>query len=194
MPSSALILFAHPAPHQSRVNRRLADAARGVAGATLHDLYEHYPDFYIDVAREQALVMEADLLVFMHPVHWYSMPALLKEWVDTVLESGWAHGEGGTALHGKRYWLVASTGSPADAYAANGIHGRPFDDYMVPFRQTAALCGMQWQPPLVLHGAQQAGDGAIDAHAAAFRQALQFHLSQPATPPHPTRESAANGT
>ena len=46
-----LILFAHPALHKSRVNRRLAAAVRHLEGVTFHDLYEEYPDFNIDVAR-----------------------------------------------------------------------------------------------------------------------------------------------
>ena len=177
MTSSALVIHAHPAPHQSRVNRRLADAARAVPGVHVHDLYQAYPDFYIDAAHEQALAEPAGLLVFLHPIQWYSMPALMKEWLDVVLAPGWAHGENGNALRGKGYWLVASTGSPAEAFAAGGAHGRPFDDFLAPFRQTAALCGMRWLPPHVLHGARQAGDAAIDAHAAAFRTALEGHMA-----------------
>src|SRR3954471_14966828 len=89
-----LVLYAHATPHRSRVNRRLADAARSLPNARVHDLYEQYPDFHIDVAYEQALLADADLIVFQHPIQWYGMPALLKEWVDTVFERGWAYGAG----------------------------------------------------------------------------------------------------
>jgi len=168
-----LVVYAHPTPHRSRVNRMQADAAREVPGVYVDDLYETYPDFYIDVAREQALVTRAQLVVFLHPIRWYSMPSLLKEWMDVVMVPGWAYGHEGGHLTGKGYWLAATTGSPADSFAPGGLHGRPFADFLAPFEQTAALCGMQWLPPHILHGANLAGDDIIQAHVAAFRQRLE---------------------
>jgi glutathione-regulated potassium-efflux system ancillary protein KefF len=172
-PPAILVIYAHAAPHASRVNRLLAQAAGALPRVLVHDLYERYPDFYIDVAAEQALLAAAGHVVFVHPIQWYSMPALLKEWVDVVLQAGWAYGKDGKALAGKTYWLVTSTGSPADAYSAGGAHGRPFDDYLPQFRQTAALCGMRWEEPLVLHGAHLVDDAALDAHVAAFVARLE---------------------
>lgn len=174
---AALVLFAHPQAHLSRVNRPLAEAARAVPGVQVHDLYESYPDFYIDVAAEQARLAAADIVVFLHPIQWYSMPSLLKEWVDAVLLPGWAYGEGGHALDGKTYWLAATTGSPAVAYSANGVHARPFDDYLPAFRQTAQLCGMRWETPHILHGAHQVGAAAVQAHVDAFAARLTHLLS-----------------
>lgn len=67
----------------------------------LPDLYRCYPDFYIDVEHEQHRLEEPDLVVFLHSIQWYGMPALMKEWLDVALEYAQAYGEGGTALHGK---------------------------------------------------------------------------------------------
>ena len=86
-----LVLFAHPYPHMSRVNRAMAEAVRDLPHVTVRDLYEIYPDFYIDVKREQALLTTHDVIVMQHPVYWYSCPSLLKEWMDSVLEYGWAY-------------------------------------------------------------------------------------------------------
>jgi glutathione-regulated potassium-efflux system ancillary protein KefF len=171
-----LVLYAHPAPHRSRINRRLAEAARLLDGVLVHDLYETYPDFFIDVAREQALLAQAELVVFLHPIRWYSMPSLMKEWVDSVLAPGWAYGPGATALRGKGYWLAVTTGSPEDAYRPGERHGRPFEAYLPPFEQTALLCGMHWWPPHILHGANGAGDDVIEAHVARFRARLETFL------------------
>lgn len=186
--AKVLVVFAHPRAHLSRVNRPLAEAARTVPGVLVHDLYQAYPDFYIDVPAEQARLAAADIVVFLHPIQWYSMPALLKEWVDTVLLPGWAYGEHGHALECKTYWLVATTGSPAEAYRADGVQGRPFDDYLHAFRQTARLCRMHWEPPLILHGAQQLDAGALEAHTHAFLTRLT-HLLQ-----HPHTAQAPHGT
>jgi glutathione-regulated potassium-efflux system ancillary protein KefF len=189
-PNRLLVLYAHCAPHLSRVNRRLADCARLVDGVYLHDLYEAYPDFYIDVAREHALVAQAEVLVFLHPIQWYSMPALLKEWVDVVLHEGWAYGGESVAAAGKGYWLVATTGGGAGEFAAGARHGRPFADYLAPFEQTAALCGMDWIAPHILHGAHEVDAAALDAHVAAFSARLRQladATALPRKPGHPTK-------
>ncbi|WP_229413617.1 glutathione-regulated potassium-efflux system oxidoreductase KefF [Massilia violaceinigra] len=167
-----VVLFAHAAPQRSRVNRRLAEAARSVPGVELVDLYGTYPDFYIDVAAEQDNLADASALVFLQPIQWYGMPALLKEWVDMVLVPGWAYGAGASALQGKGFWLVASTGSPLDAYAPGATHGYPFEAFLPPYRQIAALCGMDWIDPHILHAAHRVSDEALDAHVDAFTARL----------------------
>jgi glutathione-regulated potassium-efflux system ancillary protein KefF len=170
--SRILILFAYAMPHRSRVNRRMIEAARSVPGVTVCDLYESYPDFVIDVPREQALLEAADLLVLQHPLLWYGMPSLQKEWLDQVLQHDWAYGSRGAALAGKDFWLALSTGGLPDAYSATGEHGYPFAAFLPPYRQTAALCGMRWLEPLVMHGARQADEAAIAAHVEAYRARL----------------------
>jgi putative NADPH-quinone reductase len=167
-PRKALVLFAHPRRAMSRVNRQLAEAAAGLAQVEVHDLYETYPDFYIDVPAEQARLAACDVVVFLHPIQWYSMPALLKEWVDTVLLAGWAYGEHGHALAGKTYWMVATAGSPEALYAEGATHGRPLNDYLHAFRQTAALCRMDWAEPHILYGAHQVDNAAVQAHVDGF--------------------------
>lgn len=184
MPSTAatpsiLIVFAHSMPHASRVNRALIQAARRLPNVVVQDLYECYPDFHIDVAREQALMAAADLVVLQHPLQWYSMPALLKEWVDVVLEAGWAYGEGGTALHGKDLLLAVTTGSMADAYHEAGLHQWPFAAFLPAYRQTAQLCGMRWCEPVILHGARQISNDEVDAHVAHYIERLSSYPDNP---------------
>jgi glutathione-regulated potassium-efflux system ancillary protein KefF len=176
-PNRILVLYAHPAPQRSRVNRTLAEAARAMPGVHLHDLYQTYPDFYIDAAHERELVDASGLLVFLHPIRWYSMPSLLKEWIDVVFEPDWAYARNRGALAGKGFWLVASTGSGAEAYQSEGLHGRPFADFLAPFEQTAALCGMRWFAPLILHGATRLDDAMLESHAAAFHAGLEQFLA-----------------
>lgn len=88
-----LILFAHPALENSRVNRYLIQAVEGLDSVTVHDLYEMYPDFHIDVKVEQDLLLAHDIIIFHHPFYWYSTPAIMKEWLDLVLEHGFAYGD-----------------------------------------------------------------------------------------------------
>ncbi len=169
---SILVIYAHPAPQRSPANRRLVEEARAVPGVRVQDLYELYPDFDIDGETEHALLDAAHLVVFLHPFRWYGMPSMMKEWMEVVMQPGWAYGKGECALRGKGYWLVTTTGSGPEAYRPGGLHGRPFADFLAPFEQTAALCGMDWIEPLVLHGAARADAAVIDAHAAEFRRRL----------------------
>jgi glutathione-regulated potassium-efflux system ancillary protein KefF len=169
-----LILAAHPTLEHSRVTRALIKAAQGEAARVeLRDLYALYPDYYIDVAAEQAALTSARLVVWLHPVHWYSMPPLMKLWLDEVFAFGWAYGPGGSALRGKHLWLAASTGGPAQSYRPDGYNRYFFDAFMHPYEQTAALAGMLWLPPLVLHGAHRADDAAIATQARTFVEKLR---------------------
>lgn len=173
MAARILVLFAHPTLERSRVHRQLSAAVRGMEGVTLHDLYEAYPDFHIDVAREQALLAEHDLIVFQHPFYWYSSPAILKEWQDVVLLRGFAYGENGTALVGKRMLSVISTGGSAESYRTGGESHFSVGELLVPFEQTARLCGMEYLPPYVVHGTHRLSPQDIAAHAQDYRRHLE---------------------
>lgn len=169
-----LVIAAHPQLDHSRATRALMEAAARLPAAQVQvrDLYALYPDYLIDVATEQQHLAAAELLVWLHPVHWYSMPPLLKLWLDEVFSFGWAYGPGGRALEGKALWLAASTGGPESSYRPDGYNRYFFDAFLHPCEQTAALTHMRWLPPLVLHGAHQAGDDEIAAHAELFAARL----------------------
>ncbi|MBL8345866.1 MAG: NAD(P)H-dependent oxidoreductase [Rubrivivax sp.] len=172
-----VVIAAHPALEHSRVASRLLqalaqEAAAGGGRVEVRDLYALYPDYFIDVAVEQAALQAAQLVVWLQPIHWYSMPPLLKLWLDEVFAFGWAYGPGGTALRGKDLWLVASTGGPETSYHPAGYNRYFFDAYLPPYEQTARLTGMRWLPPLVLHGAHRVDEAALTGHAQMFAQRL----------------------
>ncbi len=183
--ADVLVIVAHPQMEHSRINRRLMRAAKHLpAGAdsaliVVRDLYALYPDYLIDVEAEQALLANAKLIVWQHPIHWYSMPPLMKLWLDDVLAFGWAYGPGGTALRGKDLWLVATTGGPADSYQPTSYNRYFFDDFMPPYEQTANLCGLRFLPPLVLHGAHRAEDPELEAHLEVYAQRLASYPRWP---------------
>jgi len=169
-PHPVLILFVHPALQKSRVNRQLIGALEGLEGVTVNDLYEAYPDFDIDVAREQELLVAHDVIVFQHPFYWYSGPALLKEWLDLVLEHGWAYGRNGEALRGKKLLTVTTAGGGEAAYQHEGYNRFTMQELLAPFAQTARLCGMDYLPPFVAHGTHRFTDGDIARHVDDYRQ------------------------
>lgn len=174
MARRVLLLFAHPALERSRVNRRLLDAVRDVPGVTVHDLYETYPSLFLDVKREQALLLEHDAVVFQHPFYWYSAPALVKQWQELVLEYGWAYGRGGTKLTGKLTFNAITTGGPATAYRPEGHNRFTMRTLLSPFDQTAHLCRMTFLAPFVVHGSLRLDtDEDVRPHGALYRRALE---------------------
>jgi glutathione-regulated potassium-efflux system ancillary protein KefF len=191
--ASILVIAAHPQREHSRVNDRLW-AAADLPQVERRDLYALYPDYLIDSAVEQRALAAAQLVVWLQPIHWYGMTPLLKLWLDEVFAFGWAYGPGGRALAGKDLWLVASTGGSAEAYHPSGHNRYFFDAFMPPYEQTAALAGMRFLPPLVLHGAHRVSADELSAHAAMFAQRLASYPDWPEIdeiPPCEVREVSA---
>lgn len=173
-----LVLFAHPSPGRSEINVHLASAADAHPQTTFVDLYGEYPDYRIDIDKEQQRLCEHDVIVFLFPMYWYSTPALLKEWQDLVLEYGFAYGHEGTALAGKYFVCACTAGGAGSAYAAEGYNHHSLRDLLVPLEQTATLCHMRYIPPFALFGSRTAVDeGRRETHVQAFSRLLD-QLSQ----------------
>ncbi len=165
MSNKILVLFAHPSQHRSEANRPLVSATAALDGVTVVDLYAEYPDFYIDIDREQQRLREHDIVIFMFPLYWYSTPSILKEWQDLVLEYGFAYGHDGTELHGKLLLCAITAGGLEDAYRHHGYNHYSIRELLRPIEQTATLCGMTYLPPYALFGSRTAlEDGRVQAH------------------------------
>jgi glutathione-regulated potassium-efflux system ancillary protein KefF len=173
------ILYAHPYPRRSRANRVLLDAVRSLPSVQVCSLYDRYPDFSIDVESEQQALLQAETIVWQHPLYWYSVPPLLKLWFDKVLAYGFAYGDGAAVLRGKRcQWVVTSGGDDA-AFADGGIHGHPFERFVAPIEQTARFCQMEWLPPLIVHGARRIDDASLLRASQTYRDRLTALAAEP---------------
>jgi glutathione-regulated potassium-efflux system ancillary protein KefG len=167
-----LILFAHPRLEKSRINKALLRQLPAHRDITFRDLYELYPDFNVDIVREQQLLAAHDIVVLHHPFYWYSVPPLLKQYIDLVYAFGWAYGPGGTALRDKVQFHVISTGGGEEAYTAEGFHGSTLAQFMLPLKRTATLCGMTWLPPFAVQGTNRVGDAELERTAAQLARLL----------------------
>ena len=169
-----LILFAHPKFEQSRANKALVQQIRKRAGVTFHDLYEHYPDFHIDVSFEKQLLLDHDVILWHHPFYWYSCPPLMKQWIDVVLEFGWAYGPDGNALAAKKCLNVITTGGSRAVYCSEGNNHYSVNEFLRPFEQTAVLCGMEYLPPFTVMGTHKLSDEDLALHATQYEQMIGF--------------------
>ena len=163
-----LIVFAHPALEKARVAPAMLKAAGVLPYFPVRDLYELYPDLTIDVLAEQVALAVSDIVVLQFPLYWYSVPSLLKEWLDLVWVPGWAYGKGGRVLHGKTLACAFSAGGGRDEYGPEGANRFTIAELMRPWEQTAVLCGMRWVPPFVIHNSGDLDDSALAAEAARY--------------------------
>src|ERR1700755_2836275 len=105
-----------------------------------------------DVRAEQEKLLWADVLILQFPLWWFSMPAILKGWVERVFAYGFAYGVGehsdkrwgdryGEGIFaGKRAMLIVTAGGWESHYAQRGING-PIEDILFPIQH-----GMLYYP------------------------------------------------
>ncbi|HMT29653.1 MAG TPA: NAD(P)H-dependent oxidoreductase [Bacteroidia bacterium] len=167
-----LILFAHPLLEKSRIHKSLLKSLPTSENITFRDLYELYPDFNIDVKKEKQLLLEHDIIIWQHPVYWYSVPPLLKQWIDVVLEFGWAYGPGGNKLQGKFIFNAISSGGQQAVYSPEGKNRFTIRQFLAPLDQTAVLCHLTYLPPFVVHGTHLLNNDQINEYAKQYRLLL----------------------
>lgn len=164
-----LILSAHPDLSKSTANRKWFEAFSNVDGVNARDLSAvGGPELRFDSSVEQALLRQSDRLVLQFPFYWYSSPAVLKAWLDQVLLFGFAYGPGGDALRGKELLLAISTGGPAESYQNGSFNNFSMQELLTPYQQTAAVIGMTYLPPFVLHSAMSRDSSRLEASISAL--------------------------
>ncbi len=151
-----LILLAHPELHRSDIHAKLLPMLQSREAVSLVDLYGEYPDFYVDVKKEQNRLLSHDVVLFQYPLYWFSAPSILKEWQDGVLEYGFAYGENGDKLQGKAFGQILSMGTASEDFQPETGRISSLDKLLLPQKSMAALCGMHNLPHLALYDAGSA--------------------------------------
>ncbi len=169
-----LILFFHPLFEKSCANKALVQNIPNSKNITFHDLYEEYPDFDIDVKREQLLLTNHDIIIWHHPMYWYNCPPLMKQWIDMVLEYGWAYGKNGNALKDKIVFQVITTGGDRESFCETGYDRYRIVNLLEPFNQTAKVCNMHYLPPFVVHGTYKMKPEDCKKNGLAYYQFLDY--------------------
>ncbi len=103
-----------------------------------------YPE---DVQREMARVERNDASLLVFPVYWWSVPAVLKGWIDRVWNHGWAYGD--RSFPQRRVWMVGVAGTSAEGFAKRG-----YDRSISTQLETGLLdyCGVAERRFELLHG------------------------------------------
>jgi len=150
---NTLVILAHPSLNDGSIaNRIIVDRIRSLPQVTIKNLQQEYPAFAFSVDTEQDALRKADSVIFQFPFYWYSVPGILKEWMDQVLTYGFAFGSTGDKLKGKHFLVSMTVGGPAESYCEGSYNSFTIDDFLKPLRQMANLTGMQYHNPIVSHG------------------------------------------
>ncbi len=107
-----------------------------------------------DIAAELVKLQKADLIILNFPLFWFSVPAILKGWIDRVLISGLCYGgmrfydQGG--LKGKKVLVTFTLGGREHMFGEQAIHGELIDGMLRPLlRGTLAYVGLEVLPPFI---------------------------------------------
>lgn len=147
-----LVVLAHPSiDKKSLANKIIIEKIKTLEGVKIKDIYSEYPTFKFNIEADQAALVDAGSIIFQFPFYWYSVPGILKEWIDQVFSHGFAFGSTGDKLKGKQFLVSTTIGGPADAYREGGNNNFPINDLLKPLQQMANLTGMKYNTPLVSH-------------------------------------------
>ena len=144
-----------------------------------------------DVKAEQEKLLWADTLILQFPLWWFSMPAILKGWVDRVYAYGFAYGVGehsdarwgdrygeGT-FSGKRAMLIVTTGGWEEHYAPDGING-PIDDLLFPINHGVLhYPGYEVLPPFVSYRVDRLDEAGFLPIAEQLRERMRTLATTP---------------
>ena len=172
--ANVIVYYIHPGHQHSHTNLAMQKQLQRVDDIETVDLYSEYPRFNINIDKEQQRLLNHDVIVFQFPVFWYSGPSLLKEWIDLVLEYGFAYGADGNSVKGKKMMLAVTAGGPEQAYTADGYQNHALRTFLTPFQQTATLCKMKFLPPYVLYNSLNTENtDRIEQHARGYVQLVE---------------------
>lgn len=144
-----LVIYSHSYPEQSVSGKAILEVLKAQPNVEVRNVDELYPDATpIDIAKEQASLVEADVIVFQHPVFWFGVPAGLKRWMDNVLHYGFAFGTGGDKLHGKKFVHSLTAGGAPEVYQNADFASA----LTLPIKCLAMYCGMDYVGAFPIYG------------------------------------------
>ena len=165
-----LVILAHPDINESKANKRWKEELlKYPQEIQVHELYKEYPDWNIDVKREQELLIKYEHIIFQFPLYWFNCPPLLKKWLDEVFEYNWAYGSNGDNLKNKKIGLAVTTGGKREYYKHGGKNKFSLDEILIPFEETINYAQGIYLPYFSVYGVSphinELSDDELDKNA-----------------------------
>lgn len=150
--------------------------------------------FCAELQREQARVDAADLLVFVYPLWWGAMPAILKGWFDRVMAYGFAYADGRRFdtgfFQGRHAAIGLTTGGTQERFSPQGVYG-PIEQLLFPHQRTMLeYLGLQVAPPFVAYASPRVDAATRADYLARWATHLQTLAAKVLAAPPATRQAA----
>ncbi|MGP2656739.1 NAD(P)H-dependent oxidoreductase [Malaciobacter sp. WC5094] len=155
--NKTLIILAHDDMDNSVLNSRFKKELENQENIIYRDLNALYPNYDIDVQKEQELLKDVSKVVFQFPMYWYSLPSSLKNWIDKVFSYGYSYiiDENGAftplALKDKKFQVIATMGAKEESFV--GEDRLSVKECLNSCFYTAKMLGMKELKPLFFYGA-----------------------------------------
>jgi putative NADPH-quinone reductase len=139
-----LLLVGSPNPESSEFLTEFIEHFHADHRFEVRLLTEHATSFTFNAIEEQQIIDSAESIILHFPIHWYSMPALLKVWLDTTLTYGWAFDANGGLLDQKPLMCSLTTGAPLSSYQTGEKNKRSLDTYLLHLERTVEYVGFNY--------------------------------------------------
>lgn len=167
--SKSVVFAAHPNLAASKLNKALLAEVAKHPEILVRDLQKLYGNLtfndHINPKEDQKIIEESERIILQFPFHWYSTPAVLKQWLDDVLSFGWAFGTETPKTAGKKLLVAITTGGTHKDYQPNGYNNYFVTEFLNPFIQDAKLCKMEFAGAFFVQGANVITEAELEAKA-----------------------------
>ncbi len=176
--SKVVVVSGHPNLESSFTNRVILDKLNAeFESIDVRRLDMLYPNYQINVEAEQQALLGADVVVTQFPFYWYSVPALMKKWIDDVMSFNFAYGPEGDKLKGKHFIVSTTVGGPAESYDPLGYNHFTIEQLLHPLQQTAHLAGMHYHKPIYTNSMVYI-PGVYNTFHAMLRNDVSIHVPE----------------
>ena len=156
MSKKIVVIMAHQNLNESVLNKRIKEELQDEDNVVYKDLTSLYGDFNIDIKQEHEDLKSASKIIFQFPLYWYTIPSLLKKYVDDVFSYGFAYelNDGvfmALALKDKEFQMIVTIGAKKESYEGEGRLS--VEECLNSSSYTAKLLGMKELDMFKIHGA-----------------------------------------
>lgn len=189
--SKTLILVFHPDFNKSVANAALVRGALQREDIEVVDIAATYPERRFDMMGNAAIeaqrLLAADRIVLQFPVQWYSVPSLMKDWIDAVFTRMYYvfPKEEGARLAGTPLMIAATAGNTPENYQPGGAIAISLEDLFMPLRALAIRAGMPWHRPHILYHANALSEAQLAAAGPDYQAALRAFIAATPVPERP---------
>lgn len=141
---NVLVISGHTDLNDSVANKTiLEELEKSLESKEIRYLDKLYPDFKVDRAKEQELLVKSDIIMFVFPLFWFNAPSIIQRYLEEVFTHGFSHGSTGDKLKGKKVIVSITSGAEKSAYIKENNDSK-IDDFLIPLKTTCAFTGMKF--------------------------------------------------